>query len=132
MWHLTRVADGHISELIPADQLWVTTDVAGRFGLPPDPGNSGYGHSAQEVAAVRPESADALLDYVELTQAGKLPPGYVRVAKALLRVFRECPGGRLVNYWSTLEEIVYGWAALPLLKHDVPKGNPPPKAALRH
>jgi hypothetical protein len=69
VWHLTRVADGHISELIPADQLWVTTDVAGRFGLPPDPGNSGYGHSAAEVAAVRPESADALLDYVDATDA---------------------------------------------------------------
>jgi hypothetical protein len=69
VWHLTRVADGHISELIPAEQLWVTTKVASRFGLEPDPGNSGYGHSAQEVATVRPESADALLDYLDATDA---------------------------------------------------------------
>ena len=36
---------------------------AGRFGLEPDPGNVGYGHSAEQVAQVRPESPAAISDY---------------------------------------------------------------------
>jgi uncharacterized damage-inducible protein DinB len=63
VWHLTRVQDHHVAELLDEDQLWVTGDWAGRFGLEPDPHNTGYGHSADEVAAVRPESAEALVAY---------------------------------------------------------------------
>ena len=64
IWHLTRVEDSHIAELIDdAQQLWVTGPWAGRFGLQPDADNSGYGHTPEEVAAVRPESTDALRDY---------------------------------------------------------------------
>ena len=40
-----------------------------RFGLEPDPSNTGYGHDADEVAAVRPESADALLEYLDAVDA---------------------------------------------------------------
>lgn len=63
VWHLTRVQDHHVAELLHDDQLWVTGEWAGRFGLDPDPGNTGYGHGAHDVAAVRPESAEALLAY---------------------------------------------------------------------
>jgi len=64
VWHLARVADHHIAELLDAPQLWATGAWAGRFGLDPDPSNTGYGHAPADVAAVRPESADALLDYL--------------------------------------------------------------------
>lgn len=69
VWHLTRVQDDHIAELVPGEQLWVTGDWAPRFGLPPDPTNSGYGHSPAEVAAVRPEGADVLIEYHEAVAA---------------------------------------------------------------
>jgi uncharacterized damage-inducible protein DinB len=65
VWHLTRVQDGHVAELLDTDQLWATGDWAARFGLDPDPANSGYGHTPEEVAAVRPESAAALLEYLD-------------------------------------------------------------------
>jgi len=65
VWHLSRVQDHHVAEILEVDQVWVTDSWAGHFGLGPDPSNTGYGHSAAEVAAVRPESGDALLDYLD-------------------------------------------------------------------
>ena len=63
VWHLTRVQDDHVAELIGTDQIYASGDWAARFGLKPDPADTGYGHTAEQVAAVAPESADALLDY---------------------------------------------------------------------
>jgi len=34
-------------------------------GLDPDPANSGYGHTPEQVASVRPESAGALTGYLD-------------------------------------------------------------------
>jgi uncharacterized damage-inducible protein DinB len=65
VWHLARVEDSHVAELLEADQLWVSGDWAPRFGLEPDPGNTGYGHTPEEVAAVRPEGPDVLVSYLE-------------------------------------------------------------------
>ncbi|MBM3657918.1 MAG: DUF664 domain-containing protein [Actinobacteria bacterium] len=64
VWHLTRVQDHHVSELLGADQIYL--DGSGRperFGSPADAHDIGYGHSSADVARVRPESVDALLDY---------------------------------------------------------------------
>jgi hypothetical protein len=69
VWHLARVQDHHIAGLLGAEQVWVSGDWAGRCGLEPDPSNIGYGHSAEEVRAVRPESPDVLLDYLGAVQA---------------------------------------------------------------
>jgi hypothetical protein len=63
VWHLTRVQDDHVSELMGRDQVWVSGDWANRFGLDPDPSNTGYGHSADEVAAVSPDGDQLLIDY---------------------------------------------------------------------
>jgi uncharacterized damage-inducible protein DinB len=65
VWHLTRVQDHHVSELTGDDQVWVTGDWAGRFGLDADPGNTGYGHDGADMAAVRPDGADALVGYYD-------------------------------------------------------------------
>jgi uncharacterized damage-inducible protein DinB len=65
VWHLTRVQDHHLAELAGRDQEWVTGAWAGRFGLGPDPDNTGYGHSDADVTAVRPGSAAALVAYHE-------------------------------------------------------------------
>lgn len=69
VWHLTRVQDHHVAELLDEDQVWVSDGWASRFGLDPDPSNTGYSHSPAEVAAVRPDSPAALLDYLDAVQA---------------------------------------------------------------
>ena len=65
LWHLTRVQDHHISEILDVEQIWTAGDWAPRFGLEGDPSNTGYGHSAQDMAAVRPDGPDAILRYLE-------------------------------------------------------------------
>ena len=69
VWHLARIQDHHVAELLGEDQLWVTGDWAPRFGLEPDPSNTGYGHTADDVASVRPERPEALLEYLEAVQS---------------------------------------------------------------
>jgi hypothetical protein len=64
LWHTGRIQDHHISELVGEDQLWTSGDWARRFGLDPDPSNTGYGHSPADVAAVRPDGAEVLVDYL--------------------------------------------------------------------
>jgi hypothetical protein len=68
VWHLARVQDHHVAELLGTEQVWVDGDWAPRIGLEPDPSNTGYGHTAEEVATVRPENAAVLLDYLEEVQ----------------------------------------------------------------
>jgi uncharacterized damage-inducible protein DinB len=63
IWHLTRIQDSHIAELLDAEQIYLTGDWAPRFGRKPDPSDTGYGHSAAEVHSVRPDSVEALIDY---------------------------------------------------------------------
>lgn len=63
VWHLTRVQDHHVSELLDEEQLWVTGDWAPRFGLEPDPRNTGYGHTPDDVATIRPDRPEVLVDY---------------------------------------------------------------------
>jgi len=69
VWHLTRVQDHHVSELLDGEQLWVGAGWAGRFGLDPDPENHGYGHTAEQVAQVRPGGPEILVAYLEAVWA---------------------------------------------------------------
>jgi len=63
-WHLARVQDHHVAELTGDTQVWAADGWSARFGLQPDPSNTGYGHSGAEVAAVRPQSASVVVDYL--------------------------------------------------------------------
>jgi len=69
LWHLTRVQDMHVAELLDRDQVWTESAWANRFGLQPDPHDVGYGHSAEQVARVRPESPEAITDYYAAVEA---------------------------------------------------------------
>jgi hypothetical protein len=69
VWHLTRVQDHHVAELLDVDQVWVGDGWAKRFGREPDADDTGYGHSAEQVAAFAAESAGALVDYFEAVSA---------------------------------------------------------------
>ena len=63
VWHLTRVQDHHVAELLDDDQVWATGPWAYRCGLDPDISNTGYGHTPDEVASVRPEGPEVLTAY---------------------------------------------------------------------
>ena len=64
VWHLTRVQDHHVAELLDGHQIWASGPWAERCGLEPDPSNTGYGHAPDQVLAVRPDSPGALLGYL--------------------------------------------------------------------
>lgn len=65
VWHLARVQDHHVAELLGSDQLWVSDDWARRFGLDPDPSNTGYGHGVEEMGSVRPQQPEVLVEYLD-------------------------------------------------------------------
>jgi hypothetical protein len=69
VWHLARVQDHQLSELFGAEQLWVTGDWPARFGLDPDPNDLGYGHTSEQVGAVRAGDAGDLLAYLDAVDA---------------------------------------------------------------
>jgi uncharacterized damage-inducible protein DinB len=64
VWHLTRVQDVHVSELVEAEEVWVADGFADRFDLPYDTAEHGYGHSSEQVGAFRAE-ADLLGEYYD-------------------------------------------------------------------
>ncbi len=65
LWHTARVQDSYAAELTSGNQLWIEQDWPRRFGLRADASNNGYGHLPADVAAVRPESADVLVEYLD-------------------------------------------------------------------
>jgi hypothetical protein len=70
VWHLTRVQDDHVADLLGGvEQVWATGGYAARFGLKAQAHDTGYGHTPQDVAAVRPESPDVLLEYFAAVHA---------------------------------------------------------------
>jgi uncharacterized damage-inducible protein DinB len=62
-WHLTRVQDDHVSELAGRPQAWIDERWHARFDKPGDGHDTGFGYSPDQVAAIRPASAQVLLDY---------------------------------------------------------------------
>jgi uncharacterized damage-inducible protein DinB len=63
VWHLTRIQDDHIADAAGISQVWTSQSWSERFGLPFGAAATGYGHSSDEVAAVRVESGKLLTDY---------------------------------------------------------------------
>jgi uncharacterized damage-inducible protein DinB len=72
VWHLTRIQDHHVSELLDADQRYLSEGWHERFGRGPDAQDHGYGHSAADVASVQPASGDDLLGYYDTVHARTL------------------------------------------------------------
>jgi hypothetical protein len=69
VWHLARVEDAHVAEVLEQDQLWETGPWAASMGLEPDPSNSGYGHTTEQVAAIRSPGTEVLQDYFDQVRA---------------------------------------------------------------
>ena len=62
VWHLTRVQDDHVSEVAGTPQTWTAGGWADRFGLDLPVGDTGYGHTAEQVGRVR-AGAELLAGY---------------------------------------------------------------------
>jgi uncharacterized damage-inducible protein DinB len=63
IWHLTRVEDAHVTEILGSPQVWESGEWASGVGVEADPANSGYGHSTGQVREIRPHSAEILRSY---------------------------------------------------------------------
>jgi hypothetical protein len=72
VWHLSRVQDDHVAGVAGTDQVWTQQGWAERFGLPFPVHAIGYGHSSDDVAAVRVESPDLLTGYYDAVAARTL------------------------------------------------------------
>ncbi|ONI74627.1 hypothetical protein ALI144C_37965 [Actinosynnema sp. ALI-1.44] len=66
IWHLTRVQDDHIADAAGTAQVWIEEGWAERLGLPLAETDTGYGHTADQVAKVR-STADLLAGYHDAT-----------------------------------------------------------------
>jgi uncharacterized damage-inducible protein DinB len=63
VWHLARVQDDHVADVAGIEQVWTSQGYAGRFGLPFDDGDIGYGHTSAQAGQVRAD-ADLLAAYL--------------------------------------------------------------------
>ena len=61
LWHLARVQDDHVAHLAGQPQVW--EEWQERFGLPNGTGDIGYGHTSEQVDAVRISDVSLLVDY---------------------------------------------------------------------
>ncbi|HZU80516.1 MAG TPA: DinB family protein, partial [Acidimicrobiales bacterium] len=64
-WHLTRVQDDHVADVAGTAQAWTEEGWHERFGLPFDPGATGYGQDSDDVAAVRVTDPGLLTGYYD-------------------------------------------------------------------
>jgi hypothetical protein len=63
-WHLTRVQDSQIADLMGAEQLWIAKGWHRRFKRRPDPDDTGYGHTPTQVRAFASPGIKTQLDYL--------------------------------------------------------------------
>lgn len=69
VWHLARVEDLSLADAFGAEQVWLAGGWSERFGLPLGDDDMGYGHDAEQVAAVRVDSPDLLSGYYRAVAA---------------------------------------------------------------
>ncbi len=72
VWHLARVQDDHVADVAGSEQVWTSQGWLARFGLPFEPGATGWSQSSDEVAAVQVESSDLLTGYYDAVHAATL------------------------------------------------------------
>ncbi len=63
LWHTTRIQDDHLADLAGRDQLWTAEGWVERFGFDLPVEDTGFGHDASQVAAVRPDGPELLVEY---------------------------------------------------------------------
>ncbi len=63
VWHLTRVQDDHIADLMGEEELWISDGWHARFNRAPDSSDIGFGHGPEEVTAFKSPDVETLLGY---------------------------------------------------------------------
>ena len=61
VWHLTRIQDSHLRNVVQLEEAWLTEEWSDRFGMSGSTG-IGFGDGPDEVAAIKPPRA-ILLGY---------------------------------------------------------------------
>ena len=61
LWHVVRLQDDHVAALARVDQQW--GEWQERLGVPNGLDDVGYGHTSEQVDALRITRADLLVDY---------------------------------------------------------------------
>ncbi|MEV1067136.1 DUF664 domain-containing protein [Streptomyces sp. NPDC050263] len=89
VWHLTRVQDDHLADAFGLDQVWLAQDWEKRFGLDLPRHDTGYGHSAAQVAKVRVSEGGLLTGYHDAVHAQSLTALRTLTAADLERVVDE-------------------------------------------
>jgi hypothetical protein len=65
VWHLSRITDDHLSDAASKEQVWTGNGWAEKFALPFPADATGYGFGGDDVAAVKPKSAEILIGYFD-------------------------------------------------------------------
>jgi DinB superfamily len=68
VWHLARVQDDHVAHAFGAEQVWTSHGWAERCGLPFPRSDTGFGHTADQVASLRLDP-ELLLGYLDAVHA---------------------------------------------------------------
>lgn len=68
-WHIGRVEDMHVADLVGEEQLWTAQGFHERFGMPPEAENYGTGNTLEQVNEVHPPSVAALREYYDAVVA---------------------------------------------------------------
>lgn len=76
VWHIARVQDDHVADVAGREQTWTAGGWEERFALPLAPGDTGYGHTDEQVAKVSGIAASELRAYYDAVHEATL--AYVR------------------------------------------------------
>ena len=68
IWHSARVQDAQVADIAGIEQIWSSDGWVDRFGLDLPRGDTGYGHTAEDVGKVR-AGADLLAGYYRAVHA---------------------------------------------------------------
>jgi hypothetical protein len=68
VWHLARIQDDHVADVAGVEQVWTAQGFHDRFGLPFEPGDTGYGHTSADAGQVR-AGAGLLAEYLAAVHA---------------------------------------------------------------
>ncbi|MEG8275038.1 mycothiol transferase [Streptomyces sp. AHA2] len=89
VWHLTRVQDDHVADAFGLEQVWLSQGWDERFGLRLPRHDTGYGHSAAQVAEVKVDSGELLTGYYDAVHEQSVQALRGLTAKDLERVVDE-------------------------------------------
>jgi Protein of unknown function (DUF664) len=63
VWHLTRVQDSHLAEVLDEEQRWMSEGWVERFDLALEAASTGFGHTSEQVAIVGGAPLELLRGY---------------------------------------------------------------------